>query len=736
MIASLGGPYDVGGQPDLLVCFDTTASTLFAWISTLVDGNHELAAAVLADTYLDVQRTALASGSAPVHGIELAVAAYAATVARGAAGSGVHPDQVTERALFTLGVRDGCPTEDIATILGVPAEDAARVLASVRARADVVVGLGVDGWLDDSTRNRARSAVMTGRRIERPDQPGPSQIVVPTSGVMSEWAGSDRPERDRAGSGASEQRRPRRLVAFAATGVAALLVAAVIWLSPSGSDRSNGPDGTELALGQRDSTATTDATPATTDGPTSTVRPATTVETSTAEPRFQGPELTLSPGYILTDVPAGLQPTALYESPADDSSQQLQGLDGWFQLWTSPGATRSTGRWMAMATGQQSPLFAFAQSDRVRIAGDGFRGTKTVSSDGVLQLDLIVQVSGDDVTVSMVSFGIPETDLISVAMSLSHFDAPNEGDSTSIESATFQPVGPGLGVLQGLEMVESGAAGCCGVYGVQQPAPASRQINYGVLAPGPATSNVWIDTRNGTARTEYSRFAEPRSPDPDAPQNSDSTEQIGARVVHVSGSDASGLPDQPAYTSVWWVEGGRTISITAQMSVSQMVALVPSVRLATEDEWLQLNEDVFISAPERPAYHDPMTGPTVSLGSVTLAEGSVSARIDGAATALELGFATGQMSSFGGAYGWHVDPEHPVTQYDTVDSTVLVIAVPGAEPGSQVRVTVEGRDPRDVPLVPIGESGVSAALDAFNELPIYTVELLDPAGNVVRLLTT
>jgi len=68
----------------------------------------------------------------------------------------------------------------------------------------------------------------------------------------------------------------------------------------------------------------------------------------------------------------------------------------------------------------------------------------------------------------------------------------------------------------------------------------------------------------------------------------------------------------------------------------------------------------------------------------------------------------------------------------SLDVTVLVgiFEAPGAV--TAIRVTIEGRDPVDVPLVRVGDSPEYGAAYAFSEIADFAVALVDAGGTVIQ----
>jgi hypothetical protein len=715
------GPFEVGDRDGVLRCFDATAGSVYAWICRLIGGESG-AAALLAAVYLRLDDQRTLGGPASVDGLRLEATAFA--VAASTSDSAEAAPRVLEAAVADLAIRQHRDPSEIAAIVGVSLADLDRRIADVRSR----YGTGAagsspifdGGWLDDIARSTARRAIEDGHvdplRPPAPRAPAGTERRDPSTPAVSGGSGG----------------RSRRTVVIALAAVATLLIGVSWWTSDS--DHSSAPDGTPLDLGSPASNATTtDAT-----DPPSTVRVVTTSETtepSTSVP-YAGVPLRLSPGYTI-QTPVGMEPTGLYESPADESAQDLTEADAWLQLWAEPEASRVTGRWIAMSTRGTDDSIGYVRAGFTRVAGENFVGLRQVHPDGVIELELRITRVSRVIGVNISSFGVPEADLERVAVSLVHFQPPTTVPSQQLLAAAFEPSPAVQDVMRGMELLRSGPAWCCGVYSAPSPPVASRTLTFSAVDDPEQRQWLSVATSDGIMETGLDRFLVERSSDPSAPTNPTATTMVGDRVVHVSGSTWMDGNRLMTNNTAWWIERGRTISVSASMSLTDLLAVVATARLATSEEWLQLNEQIAL----RPtiSYHDPFADDTINIGTVVLDDGSNwSLVVDGGAQ-------HGQLTVNGGSLGGQNtsgailpnDGRDGVVEYDSIDATGLIIVLHDVvDSPAQVRVTVPGRDPTVVPLVQIDGTNVWMGFDAFAQMPPYSIEQIDATGAVVRFLTT
>ncbi|MEO6125924.1 MAG: hypothetical protein ABIR32_19665 [Ilumatobacteraceae bacterium] len=446
MITMPAGPFPITDRDSLLQCFDETATSLFAFIGRMVGGERGVAEPLLANVYIRVAdrpdglTPAIADASA-LHTIATNAATKVATDRWGGNGS-----DVSERAILDLGVVQARPIAEIATTVGLTVTDVASRLDTLGHRygspgvAEQLLRR-TELWLDDESRNRIRLAVATGIPLaidsledHRTDEaPGWDDASFATS---SSEARHQTPATPR-----SDERRPsRRLKVGAALGIVAALTAGFFWVAPS---TDNSPDDAAFTENSTEDSAensavnSTDASSATIDAPGTTSVPetadgaTTTNDTPDTTTRFEGPDLQLSPGFLLGTVPEGYTVSALWENLGDQQDPQ-QWMDSWFQLWSDPGATRTSGRWLALSTTRSTGGDSLnSDPARTRFDGPGYAGIRELSDDGVSHTNL--EISAEPVLrIEMMSFGIADPDMVAIATSLQPLEATSDSASPAL----------------------------------------------------------------------------------------------------------------------------------------------------------------------------------------------------------------------------------------------------------------------------------------------------------------
>ncbi len=155
-----------------------------------------------------------------------------------------------------------------------------------------------------------------------------------------------------------------------------------------------------------------------------------------------------------------------------------------------------------------------------------------------------------------------------------------------------------------------------------------------------------------------------------------------------------------------------------RVDVDTFVAAVASARPATDDEWTQLLDDA-----QNPPQDDVVVTSTVISG-----------------TLADTGRWTGQVVD-GSFYvttdtlGWSAsfDATAPIHRFVATDVDIVLATTAPGDTARTMRITIDGREPVDVPLVEISGTGswTGAWVDtSIVAAPIH-VELLDADGVVV-----
>ena len=460
------------------------------------------------------------------------------------------------------------------------------------------------------------------------------------------------------------------------------------------------------------------------------------------------------PGYLIDHPPNGFQ--------VQGGDAQAVGVfgGGWFELWASPGATRTSGRWFATGSGATPPGFGMTASAN-RITINGVPALIRKSADGL-----------DEITTSFAAL------YVDAARHLGRVEAsttPSETNATVTREATYGGVltvtGFGftrdeLTSLAAITIVDGkptfvGADAL--VSGTKQLISRSTPfIDLGGQVYAPGGQGTSYTTADGSGLIRVSVTAQtandltvaqlllPPSPDPRASNLSDRTIEVG------SGSHAHPVTvssDSDGNTILQWHDAGNTITMSGSLGLDAMLQSAGSVRQATPAEWLDLlverRQPPTVQLPD-PSVQlpDPSAQPPLTnIGSVTTIDGNRWVlRLVSDLTEL-LVLSAGKYETSG---GWEIaqpfvfDPAQPLSEYVAIDVTVVVVALrdpaPAPAPATSVRITVAGDAPVTIALTKLatsealGRPDYYAAGYAFSGIAPYTAELLDSGGAVLQQL--
>ncbi|MEO6122388.1 MAG: hypothetical protein ABIR32_01665 [Ilumatobacteraceae bacterium] len=565
----------------------------------------------------------------------------------------------------------------------------------------------VERWLDDETRRRARSAITT-------------DVSIPIPATGSQPAGRGEPaaavqwQVSTVSTDSSTQ--PRRRGLAIALIVAAALITAVVWITGGNSDR----DGDRATP----SPASTDSTNSSPDAPTTTTPRRPPLVAETAPPTTTIPTEMLNPGYVLDTVPDGVQISNAYQTAAatDDADQQMLGsqLQARLELWAEPDATRTSGRWFAASLTQCYGRFTPPLvSDAALIAVGDRIGIARVATDGVIDVEVSPTGSAYDLTVR--GFGFSAPDLALIADSVVASAGPHNCDpesATPLDQLRFSTASSDL--RSGLVLSTANDAGWW-------LAPLSWSVDESSIAYASADTAEVIEVSTM-----------PDSPDASSifefmlTHRADVDITPAGRAVEIGETnsiDATATEGTQSY--VRWNEGDEVIILSGTAPVDHLLTLVPIVRLATTTEW-RIALDTSFAGDQSGTISTPDPSPQYSL---------VGAALDSAGQTWTLLLSSEpdwlRLSLAGGVsveqpFGY--DPERPATTFTTADAQLFVVALRDPGPATTVRISAAGVEIATIPLKPVRDSGIVAALALVPALPPYSIELLDAAGVVVRTL--
>ncbi|MGE0140807.1 MAG: hypothetical protein AB7R77_23635 [Ilumatobacteraceae bacterium] len=458
------------------------------------------------------------------------------------------------------------------------------------------------------------------------------------------------------------------------------------------------------------------AAPTTTASPTTTPTSTTTAPSTTivADPA----ERAGIPGYVFDPLPDGFAIRGAWD--AYGSSQDVTPR-GWAEVWASPGATRTSGRWFSLHTGFDSPRDYATVGTRVDVGG-GRIGILQERSDGVLSLSQSVETADDTRDLTIESFGLSTTELISLA-------------ATTVVNPRVEPDAPQVGfmdrtVLDGLERVVA--------------APSDINLLWEFLGPTFGTTTSYS---SGSADEQIEVYV--AASDSSINRRPELTRLALAPAVFegpltipngLSGSSELTLgtvtqwTDEPLSFARWLVDD-LTITAITTLPMDELVDLIGTLRPATDREWRVAQRRAESSRPPEADDPGPPTGSPVEIASGSTASGD---RWRANFTRPEWLTVTSLFSA-SGAPARAVD-RVLITTFQHV--TVLIAALAPDSPVTSMRVSVAGAVVGEAPIIPLTDLDATIEYQAkvgavgFEQPGVFAVELLDAAGAVVDVVTS
>jgi len=447
-----------------------------------------------------------------------------------------------------------------------------------------------------------------------------------------------------------------------------------------------------------------DAAPATTATPTTTkpsaaadpagasdsADPESAITPAASSPDVDPEDADLSPngpGFVVLRPPAGMVAAGAFDQgPERVPTAHLD-------IWATPGADRTTGTWVAVAT----TAYADGRSDLVADA-------TVVDVGGVPAL---VTQDRDDVTVltwrpepgvriAISSHGVALDHLLALAPTIALVD----GETRYSAQLTTNEGVPLEHVLD-----EATATGDITAQVVQH---ADRIAAY-------------EDTSGATSLVIGTRTV--RDSDPTISRFLLATAQTSAgtavaREVTVNGISVAvgSLPLSPRANIVQWRDGDDWITVIGTVPIDRLIRALRTGRMATDEEWdalidLALDPDM---TDESPAF-------------VTIGNGSVGGIGWGAALSEEAGYLVLRSEEFYYSDNVAPDPAQPIRLYRSIAATYVVALVDDPSLTSLVVHTADGTTV-DAELVPVPDGqwlGAAIAVEGGGEI---TTELVTAAA--------
>jgi hypothetical protein len=421
---------------------------------------------------------------------------------------------------------------------------------------------------------------------------------------------------------------------------------------------------------------------------TTTTTSTTVAPTTTDEVTIEG--VTQADAGYVADPPAGFEVAALYTATADVDA-------GWMELRVSPGASRTSGTWIAVQLTRGNDRLSSVGGRRVDLGEKGI-GLLSRSPDEVATLRFLVSPS---IAATITGGGWTDEQLIELAAGMGHVG--------------FQPVFANA-ILDELELVGS----------VRTNMPTLAEM----FAIGDERAGLTYRRRGDDRFIRIS--VTPKDPlieslvsfvlaeDPDFPFSGPAT------TITLNGRRLVGglLPDLEDVRMVRWTEGDEgdeeVVTITSNLDLADLLdEVVPTVEGATTAAW----GDAMLESRG--------FGPTQlrldEAGSGQLASGAdwrvdIDAFGDFAILSAKSRQATVMLNP----------ADAPLHVFSTLGATVVLALVPSAEGAGLTLRVVTPAATVETSLAPAGAIGTpTVAVHAFDDLGPFTAQVLDAERNVI-----
>lgn len=457
---------------------------------------------------------------------------------------------------------------------------------------------------------------------------------------------------------------------------------------------------------------------ATATPPTTTTPATTTTVPATVPPTIRPPvELppTGPPGFVL-DQAGELRLAGAWSSGAGARPDSAY-ADDRFDLWATPDATRTTGRWLAVATQHSRGESETTWPDAARLTIGTHGAIIRTDATGVSRMSF---TAADETAFEIGGFGFSLDELVAVANEV-HAGA----DRRTVYYGTLID-GPLAGMTEiATQLVQFGGLDA-----------------YSLMAQAQSSSYYSSATAHSFASVEL-RVSEPTD------INDAVLQFLMQPVTDLTAQDLATLTSLcldhecrgPVHISqdpysvdsvlVTWADERGTVTVSSYgLPVSTIVGLLPQVRLTDQTEWTDLvvrsNEGTLDGPPPQSF---PSAEPT-TIGEH--ADGSNTPRWSAQMTAdgPVAVYVNSNISGWGGLIA-DLGVAPAVRHYAAPSITYVIGTAQFPSAARTMRVTVQGLPPVDVPMVQVGDTTTFAAAYAYIELLSDTVEFLDLSGAVV-----
>jgi hypothetical protein len=405
-----------------------------------------------------------------------------------------------------------------------------------------------------------------------------------------------------------------------------------------------------------------------------------------------------TPGFLVTPS-SGLQLTGAFTI---NGTRSYSGWgDGWGDVWATPGATRTSGRWVAVSItpyGWGDTILV----DSVRVDVDGRIGVLTTARDGVSTLTVAADFERADRLLRLEGWGLTPDELIVLAASIGlESDRPQLVD----DRLTYRV--PEL--LDGMAMLSSRATNwdpITTVYGDS----ATAIIVY----LDPASERWVLLARLDPDLVDDTIFPLAFTP---VPLSTDAVLSRSAALPDdlVIGTTGIGMMDTGSIARWTDPATGEMLLAVGTLEPVELQALVPSARQATSTEW---------SAARRIQHDYTRTSlPTFPLiaGRGTLADGTEwEVSIDPAERVGSIRVGQNSVGAITSEVAIFDSTEDRIARLAQPDLALVVVRSPGA---NTVRITTADGV--------IEQTFTDAAAVVIDALGPYTVDVVDATGQMV-----
>jgi hypothetical protein len=401
-----------------------------------------------------------------------------------------------------------------------------------------------------------------------------------------------------------------------------------------------------------------------------------------------------TPGFFITP-PADLEITFAF------TTDVARSYNGWGDVWATPGATRTSGRWVAvsiMPFGWGDTILV----DSVRVDVDGRIGVLTTARDGVGTLTVAADFERDDRLLRLEGWGLTPDELIVLAASIGL-----ESDRPQLVDDRLAYRVPEL--LDGMTLLSSRAT---------DGDPVVAAFVYSATAitvyENPVSERwVWL-ARLEPGLVDDTTFPLAFTP---VPLSTDAMLSRSAALPDdlVIGTTSIGMMDTGSIARWTDPATGEVLLAIGTLEPAELQALVPSVRQATSTEWSaarRIQDDYSrTSLPtfSLPAGRGTLTDDTEWEVSIDPAERVGSIRVGGSMSELPI--------------------------FDSVDDSIARLAISTLDRPSFGLVVVRAPGANTVRITTadgvIEQAFVDAAAIVVDALGPYTVDVLDATGQMV-----